>query len=71
MIAVALSGGVDSSAAAIILHEKGETLMGVTLYLGQGVPAQVQIDRARALCKHLGIPHHVIDVSNEFTEIKD
>lgn len=71
MIAVALSGGVDSSAAAIILHEKGETLMGVTLYLGQGVPAQVQIDRARSLCTHLGIPHHVIDVSNEFSEIKN
>jgi len=71
MIAVALSGGVDSSAAAILLHRKGEALMGFTLYLGENVPPQVQIGRAHALCIRLGIPHHVVDASNEFRAVTD
>lgn len=71
MIAVALSGGVDSTAAAIILHEKGEEISGFTLYLGDGIPSQAQIDRARILCRHIGISHYLIDVSDEFHAVKD
>ena len=71
MIAVALSGGVDSSAAAICLHEKGEAIAGFTLYFGSGIPKPDQIDRAARLCRFLNIPHHVLDVQEEFLAIKD
>ncbi len=70
MIAVALSGGVDSAAAAIWLHEKGEVTTGFTLYFGSGIPKPDQVDRAARLCRHLGISHHVLDVHEEFHAIK-
>ncbi|MGC9325094.1 MAG: tRNA 2-thiouridine(34) synthase MnmA [Desulfomonilia bacterium] len=71
MIAVALSGGVDSAAAALILHEQGEQIIGVTLYLHEGIPARGQLERAGRLCRHLGITHHVLDARREFASITD
>lgn len=71
MIAVALSGGVDSAAAAILLHEQGESILGLTLSLDKDAPSAQQIDRARQLCRHLGIAHRIIDVHEEFRAVKD
>lgn len=71
MIAVALSGGLDSSAAAILLHEQRHHLMGLTLALDEATPAAYQVDRAKALCRRLGIPHHVLPVDREFKAVKD
>ena len=70
MIAVALSGGVDSSAAALCLRENGETITGITLYLGEKNPGPDKIDRAAGLCRHLGVPHHVLDIREEFHAVK-
>lgn len=71
MIAVALSGGVDSAAAAVFLHEQGEAILGVTLCLDERVPDALHRERAKALCSHLNIPHHIIDVRGPFRSVKD
>jgi len=68
-VLVAMSGGVDSSAAAALLHERGVDLVGVTLHLWDAEGADkigrccAPEDRedARITCDHLGIPHYVLD----------
>jgi len=71
MIAVALSGGIDSAAAAVLLHAQGERIMGVTMRLGDDLPKKEDITFAARLCTRLGIPYHMIDLRNEFFAIKD
>lgn len=70
MIAVALSGGVDSAAAAIILHDQGEELLGITMRLGEGLPDDTHLERAGALCAKLGIAYHIIDLSVAFNAVR-
>lgn len=75
-ILVAMSGGVDSSVAAALLHEAGHELIGVTLHLwdAQGDDkvgrccAPEDRDDARRTCEHLGIPHYVLDERESFRE---
>ena len=73
-ILVAMSGGVDSSVAAALLHEAGHELVGVTLHLWDAAGDQ-QVGRccapedredARLTCDHLGIPHYVLDEREAF-----
>jgi tRNA-uridine 2-sulfurtransferase len=75
LVVAALSGGVDSAVAAALLVEAGERVVGMTmrLYDAKGTPAASgrccgprDIEDARAVCAHLGIPHYVIDLSAEF-----
>ncbi len=75
LVVAALSGGVDSATAAALLVEQGHRLVGMTmrLYDAKGTPAASgrccgprDIEDARAVCAHLGIPHYVIDLSAEF-----
>ena len=75
-IAIAMSGGVDSSTAAAVLVDAGYDVVGVTLrlYDASGTAASIggrccgprDIEDARATAAHLGIPHHVIDESAAF-----
>ncbi len=70
-IAVAMSGGVDSSAAAWLLKEQGHDLVGVTLTLFDNsvvnVPgSQQDVDDARAVAQQLGFPHHVFHMAQCF-----
>ncbi len=73
-VLVALSGGVDSSVAAALLHEAGHEIVGVTLHLWDAEGAQkvgrccAPEDRedARRTCDHLGIPHYVLDEREAF-----
>jgi tRNA-uridine 2-sulfurtransferase len=73
-ILVAMSGGVDSSVAAALLHEQGHRVIGVTLRLleketGFGCCGSTRdIEDARAVCAQLGIPHYVMDFSKTFGE---
>lgn len=68
-IVVALSGGVDSSVAALLLQREGHELIGVTLQLqrcqdGKASRSCCGIDgvvRARASAAQLGIRHYVLD----------
>ena len=76
LVVVALSGGVDSAAAAALLVRAGHRVVGMTmrLYDAGGTPAgrgrccgPRDIDDARAVADHLGIPFYVIDLEAEFT----
>ena len=63
-VLLGMSGGVDSSAAAIVLQEQGYEVVGVTMQLF-GKSEQNIID-AKNVCDHLGIEHYTIDFSDEF-----
>ena len=73
-VLVAMSGGVDSSVAAALLHEAGHDLVGVTLHLWDAEGEQrvgrccapEDRDDARRTCEHLGIPHYVLDEREAF-----
>jgi tRNA-uridine 2-sulfurtransferase len=66
-IAVAMSGGVDSSLAAALLRQQGHELVGVTAHMF--APIDEAAASAESVCHHLGIPHHVVDLREEFREI--
>ena len=63
-VAVAMSGGVDSSAAAVLLGQQGFDLLGITLSLH--AHAGTETDDAARVAGQLGIPHRVIDLTDEF-----
>ena len=74
-IVVAMSGGVDSSVVAALLHEAGHEVIGVTLQLydhGQATArrgaccAGQDIHDARDVADRLGIPHYVVDAEARF-----
>ena len=65
-IAVAMSGGVDSSAAAWLLKEQGHRLTGVTLTLQGEREESEDVRDAREVAKLLDFPHRVLDLSQVF-----
>jgi len=67
-VVVGLSGGVDSSAAAAILHHQGYEVIGVTLWLmkGKGQCCSEGMIDAAAICEELGIIHHIVDMRDVF-----
>ncbi len=68
-IAVGMSGGVDSSVAAMLLQQEGHDVIGVTLALWAGDEGRAHArdaEDARRVAKRLGIEHHVVDLSDEF-----
>ncbi len=70
-ILVAMSGGVDSSAAAALLVSQGHTVVGVTLKLwggesDSGCCSVSDVDDARRVAQQLGIDHHVFNFGDDF-----
>lgn len=75
-IVVAMSGGVDSSVAAALLVRQGYDVVGMTMQLwdyGSRKSAQAgrccaseDIEDARRVADHLGIPFYAINFQNEF-----
>ncbi|NMF66355.1 tRNA 2-thiouridine(34) synthase MnmA [Brasilonema octagenarum] len=67
-IVVGLSGGVDSSAAAAILHHQGYEVIGLTLWLmkGKGQCCSEGMIDAAYICEQLGVPHHIVDIRDVF-----
>jgi tRNA-specific 2-thiouridylase len=74
-IAVGMSGGVDSSLAALLLRDEGHEVVGLTAWLWQceapsrpraccGSPEALR--RAREAARALGLEHRVVDLSEEF-----
>jgi tRNA-specific 2-thiouridylase len=81
-IAVAMSGGVDSSVVAGMLHARGERVIGLTMQLwNQRRLPEVQSEHATGRCcslddvydarhvaQHLGIPYYVVNFEQRFEE---
>jgi tRNA-specific 2-thiouridylase len=79
-VAVGLSGGVDSSLAAAMLVAQGYDVVGLTMKIWQGAyrvqeglkhacfgPGEEEdIASCERLARTLGIPYHVIDLSDEY-----
>jgi tRNA-uridine 2-sulfurtransferase len=81
-IAVAMSGGVDSSAVAALLRSQGHEIVGLTLQLWnqrrlaghEGMPEAVQgrccsiddVYDARHVAEQLGIPYYVVNQQERF-----
>jgi len=81
LVAVAMSGGVDSSAVAALLQQQGRPVVGLTMQLwnqrrlpelqGDG-PAQHRccslddVYDAKAVAQHLNFPHYVVNFEEQF-----
>ena len=83
MTAVAMSGGVDSSAVAAILVERGFPVVGLTMQLwnqrrlpgldrdgahGQRCCSLDDVYDAKRVAQHLGMPHYVVNYEQRFEE---
>ncbi|MGI6279872.1 MAG: tRNA 2-thiouridine(34) synthase MnmA [Acutalibacteraceae bacterium] len=64
-VLVGMSGGVDSSATALILKQSGYDVTGVTLRLCKEEKTE-DISDAKAVCEKIGIPHITLDLRAEF-----
>ncbi|SHK80446.1 tRNA 2-thiouridine(34) synthase MnmA [Rhodothermus profundi] len=77
-VLVAMSGGVDSSVTAALLHEQGYEVVGITMktwdYTSSGVRTGKEVgccslesmNDARAVAVRLGFPHFIVDIREEF-----
>jgi tRNA-specific 2-thiouridylase len=72
-VLVAMSGGVDSSVAALLLHRRAQPIEGA--YMKNWIneenivgdcPWQQDIEDARAVAEHLGIPFRVVNLMQEY-----
>lgn len=83
-VLVGLSGGVDSSVAALILKEQGYEVIGATMSIWgkNGIAAaegkhnacygpdeKEDIEAAKKLSEKLGIPYHVVDCVSKYEDI--
>jgi len=76
-VLVAMSGGIDSSVAAVLLHEQGYEVVGMTMktwdYANSGGSKKEtgccsleSINDARDISVNLGFPHYILDIREEF-----
>lgn len=76
-VLVAMSGGIDSSVTALMLHEEGYEVIGITMktwdYASSGGSKKEtgccsldSINDARMLAVNLGFPHYILDIRSEF-----
>ncbi len=77
-VLVAMSGGIDSSVAAVLLHEQGYEVVGMTMktwdYTSSGSKNKKEtgccslesINDARNVAVTLGFPHYILDIRSEF-----
>ena len=67
-VLLGMSGGTDSSVAALLLQDAGYEVTGVTFRFYEKDGNTEYLDDARDLCHRLGIPHMVYDARSVFRE---
>lgn len=73
-VLLGMSGGVDSSVAAILLKEAGYEVIGATMTLWESNAIQSgclntkAINEAKKVCDQLGIEHYTFDFKDKFNE---
>lgn len=76
-VLVAMSGGIDSTVTAVMLHNEGYEVIGITMktwdYATSGGSKKEtgccsldSINDARQVAVEVGFPHYIIDIRNEF-----
>ncbi len=74
---MAMSGGIDSSVSAMMLHEEGYEVIGITMKTWDyetsgskkketGCCSLDSINDARAIAVKMGFPHYILDIRSEF-----
>ena len=78
-VVVAMSGGVDSSVAALLLHNEGFNVIGVTMRLfpqseetnyslNKSCCSLDDVEDARSVCRQIGAKHYYLNFEKEFNE---
>jgi len=70
-VAIGMSGGTDSSAAAAMLVDQGCEVIGLTAHMwkdGSRCCSLEDVERARKVCAYLGIRHYVVNAQEIFTD---
>ena len=78
-VIVAMSGGVDSSVAALLLAQQGYEVIGVTMRLwtverddlptlSKRCCSVEDVEDARRVCQTIGVPHYVLNFEREFQQ---
>ena len=76
-VLVAMSGGIDSTVTAMMLHEEGYEVIGITMktwdYANSGGSKKEtgccsldSINDARSVAVDMGFPHYIVDIREEF-----
>ena len=69
-VMMAMSGGVDSSVAALLLRQAGHDVRGATMVLRNDQESTCgssrDVEDARAVCRRLDIPHDAFDLRDRF-----
>ena len=65
-VAVALSGGIDSSVTAALLLENGYEVVGITGKMFSDEHSEEIVKNAKKVADNLGIEHFVLDLSEDF-----
>ena len=78
-VVVAMSGGVDSSVAALLLHNEGYNVIGVTMRLfpqseetnyslNKSCCSLDDVEDARSVCRQINAKHYYLNFEKEFNE---
>ena len=78
-VLVAMSGGIDSTVTAMMLHDQGYEIIGITMktwdYANSGGSRKEtgccsldSINDARGVAVDMGFPHYIVDIREEFGE---